>query len=73
MICNSYWAQVTAWAERLLCDDRVLIPVSSKLAPRQLEKDLLLALKQLAGLVNTELKVRSRRGDNCHARVYYLK
>jgi hypothetical protein len=73
MISTTYWNQVTGWAERLIWDDRVLIPVSSQLAPRQLEKDLLKALTELAGSVNTELRVKSRRGNNPHARVYYLK
>ena len=71
MICNSYWNQVLNWAERLIWDDRVLIPVSSQLAPRQLERDLLKALSQLAGPVT--VRVKSRRGDNPYARVYYLK
>ena len=74
MICNSYWAQVTAWAERLLCEDRVLIPVSPRWAPRQLEKDLLKALTELAGSVNTELKLKvGSKPANSHARVYYFK
>jgi len=71
MICNSYWAQVLNWAEQLLMRDSVLIPISSQLAPRQLERDLLTALGELTK-APVPVKVGSRL-KHPQARVYFLK
>jgi len=51
--------------------DSVLIPISSQLAPRQLERDLLTALGELTK-APVPVKVGSRL-KHPQARVYFLK
>jgi hypothetical protein len=71
MICNSYWAQVLAWAEELLANDLVLIPISRELAPKQLKEDLLTAARQMCPTsVPIEIGFRTQHS---YARVYYRK